>query len=167
VVDSGDKALQAAILTTLCNGDDVCSFVATRQDAEAYTPIHTVGNSLANDSNTQQVTKIVITDTQTQSDSIQVAAKAGGSIAKIVNVEISITYGHTWTDTHTFTQEIDLNVPPHSVGTIYAQQPVYRVYGDFTIEYLGQTFVLKDVYFDTPDGSRNGKYEVKVTPLDT
>ena len=59
-------------------------------------------------------------------------------------------------------------VPPQSLGTIYAEQPVYRVWGDFVVKVGNTTYDLKNVYFESPrldNQPPGGAYSIEITPL--
>ena len=164
----------AALLKTYCADGKVaeCSFQVTRQDDKALGARHQVGGALINPSTEKQSTTISVSDTVSESDSVNVSAKLSGGIltklASLINVEITAAYGHTWTKTHTFTQSVTMTVPPQHIGTIYATQPVYRSWGDFTVKVGKTTHHLKNVYFDTPrdDGrAPSGGYVTDTQPI--
>lgn len=164
----------ARLLKSYCADGKVatCSFKVTRQDDRAIGNRHQVGNALINPSDEKQSTSISVSDTVSESDSVNVSAKLSGGVltklASIINVEITAAYGHSWTNSHTFTQTVTMTVPPHHIGIIYAAQPVYRSWGDFTVKLGNTTYNLKDVYFDTPreDGlSPQGSYVTHTEPI--
>ncbi len=96
-------------------------------------------------------------------------ARVGRHTVRAVR-EAQIPFGgtaRTWTNTHTFTETITVKVPPGYQSQILAEQPVYRVFGDFQLLLPGDTaFVLRDTYFDTPDRNRDGIYTVTERSID-
>jgi YVTN family beta-propeller protein len=170
-VPASNAVLQAQIINAVCSEKSNCRFRATRQEL-TYSPSHIVGDVVINDSPLEQIYSVSIADQQSQTDSISVAVKVGGSvkfavkaIEATVNTEITTTYGHTWTKTYTFTRTETIKIPPYNSGTISAVQPVYRVHGDFTVNFDGRTFILRDVYFDTPNPNGTGYVTYSTKPL--
>jgi hypothetical protein len=43
--------------------------------------------------------------------------------------------------------------------------PVYRVYGDFTIVTTHSTFIIKDLWFESPDPTRGATWEIRDAPI--
>lgn len=162
---------QAKVLNTLCYEDSqaACSFTASRQ-IDTFGLEKALVSDLENESFSEVLVRsLTLSDTRTESDSVKVTVKVARSfLEKIVNLEISGEYGHTWTYTHTFTEQITIRQPPRTVGGVTSVQPVYRVFGDFTLE-LGDntTYILRDVYFDTPNPNLTGRYRVTERPLDS
>jgi Bacterial Ig domain len=165
-VGPDQSALQGAILKAACadGAKANCSFNATSQQAVQSTA-HPVGNAVENTTDTAASTTVSVTDTVSESDSVSISAKVSAKLTDIVNVEISATYGHTWTKTNTFQQSVTVPVPPHSVSTITARQPVYRVTGDFTVQVGNTTYHLTGVTFDTPNPDGQGAYTIVNAPL--
>ena len=87
---------------------------------------------------------------------------------KVVNAELSMAYGHTWTNTRTFTEQYTVTVPPCYESRVIAEQPLWRAYGTFTIMAGNTTLNLTNVYVDTPNTDSNafGQYTVVTTPID-
>jgi hypothetical protein len=121
--------------------------------------------AVRNTTNQEQSYSITVQDQQTYADSITVSAKAAFKVAEIVNVELTATYGHTWTQSHTFTQQLNIKVPAQYESFIYAEQPIFRVYGDFTLQLGNTKWILRNVYFDTPNPNGQGAYEIRERPL--
>ncbi|WP_163803874.1 beta-propeller fold lactonase family protein [Mycolicibacterium anyangense] len=166
----GQAQDQAKVLNSLCYQDSkaTCTFKADRQ-IDTFGLEKAIVNDLVNESRTEVLVRaLALSDTRSESDSVKVTAKLSRSfLEKIVNLEISAEYGHTWTYTHTFTETITIRQPPRTIGGVQAQQAVYRVYGDFTLKMGNTTFTLRDVYFDTPNPNITGRYRVTEEPLDT
>jgi Bacterial Ig domain len=150
-VAATDTAKQASILG-LCGGPASCSFAPTSQ-AQLYTPKRHI-TTILNTSGASIVDSQTYTDTFTESDSVSATAKLSGSIAKIVNAEISATYGHTWTKTRVESSTRTVTVPARTSVVVSVEQPIYRVTGTFTVSMGNTTWTLPGVYFDSPDPTR-------------
>ncbi|MGV0791753.1 hypothetical protein [Mycolicibacterium sp. XJ1819] len=165
VTISGDQSrLQSAILASLCRGNNFCNFEITRQE-NAFTPAHPVGNAVRNPGDGVVHSSDTYVDTESQTTSISVTAKVGVNISSMVNTAIAATYGHSWTETHTFKQKVEFDVQPWQEAWVTAEQPVYRVHGNFTVEFWGTTFHLHDAVFDTPNPNEAGVYTVHRKPI--
>ncbi|SBS78763.1 exported hypothetical protein [uncultured Mycobacterium sp.] len=167
-IPASNAQQQADILNAFCGESDgpamSCAFTPTRQ-IDATSDPHPVGNSVSNDTTSPLTTKIYVQDSISQSDSVTITTKVGWKISDIINAEITAAYGHTWTSTHTFTQELDVEIQPGETVQVIGTAPVLRVYGDFTVEVGDTTFILKDVYFDSPNPDGSGNYHaVLVSP---
>lgn len=152
---------QSQILNKLCFDGSLaasCRFESSRQ-VKTFGVEHEIV-SVANETSQEQSFDQRISDTVAQTDSLSVTGKAAVKIADIVNAEINTTYGHTWSSTHVFETTLHVKVPANTRATIYGQQPVNRVYGDFTLQMGNTKFITRDVYFDSPDPSGNGRYRI-------
>ncbi|OAN39458.1 Ig-like domain-containing protein [Mycolicibacterium iranicum] len=167
-IPAGQGQKQAEVLNQLCydGGLASCSFTPKKQEND-FTPDHQVGNSVTNTTNAKVTYTISSSDTQTYSDSVQVSAKVAAKLGPIINAELSATYGHTWQTSHTFTQTIQVEVLPGTTFWIEARQPIFRVYGDLVLRAGNTTWILRDVYFESPNPNGNGNWQVLCSPSDT
>lgn len=163
---------QAELLSAFCRQGSLgsCGFKVNGAEQKLLSDPHQVGNTVVNlATNPEKITKtLTLADTVTNSDSVTVSAKVSiAFLDKIVNTEISQAYGHTWTNSHTFTESYTVTVPPGYESSVYAQQPILRAYGTFTIVAGNTTLNLVNIYVDTPDTDPNasGRYTVSTTPL--
>lgn len=159
---AGQGQKQADIRNKVCNGDAPaqCTFTSKRYE-RTYTGRLEIFRYTA-DSTPVKVTRKLST-TQGTSNSIEISAKAGINIKKIVSAEISSKYSHGWTESATFGLDIEETVPAYTTKVFYSQNPVHRHNGDFTVRLGNTTWVLKDVYFDQPDKDRQpnqGSYNI-------
>jgi hypothetical protein len=72
------------------------------------------------------------------------------------------TWGTSITNTATNTSTTTTTVPPGDTVFIYTETPVYRFYGDWSVVYGNTTYILNDVWFDSPY-SANGSYPFYVS----
>ena len=166
-----DAQEQAQFLDALCREKSLgtCTFKTTRQVAAETSP-HYVGGRVTNPVNAPApvTTTVIVTDAVTNTDSVTVTSKVSiAFLDKLVNAELTQAYGHTWTQTHTFSQSIGVSVPPGYRSGVEATQPLSRAYGDFTITFGNTTLTLKDVYFDTPNPAGVSDYHVIYEQLPT
>jgi hypothetical protein len=80
-------------------------------------------------------------------------------------VGISATCGHEWSTSHTFKTEYSHPVAPRSIGEIDGAAPVIRDTGDFKVTAGNTTWLLHDVYFDTPDPDAGPAYRYTQKPI--
>lgn len=169
-LSSTDANKVASVLPAICyDGSDAsCSYKA-KSEVSGFTPSHPVGASVANETEKSTTYSIAISDQVSQTDNVSVSAKfSGGQLAKlasIINVEITATYGHSWTNTHTFTQTLNVPVDPGYVSQVYASEPVWKVTGDFVITLGNSTYKLTDATFDTPNPNGVPAYVISTKPI--
>jgi hypothetical protein len=153
------KEAQAQVLKQLCDaGAASCNFTLTKEDPNAYTPEHQVGNSVKNRGNKTDKTDLEWDDTVDVTDSYEVGAKVGVNILEMVDAEVSAKYGHDVTKSHEFKQTLELDVDPGWMGWVTDVAPVIRDTGDFMVKLGNTTWNLTGVYFDSPDPNRNGTF---------
>jgi hypothetical protein len=169
-LDAADSAKIAAVLSGICNDSSQasCSYNATSQVA-GFTGVRTIGIPVTNETSIPTTYSIAIADQVSQTDSVGISVKlSGGALAKlasIINVEITTNYGHSWTNTHTFTQTINVPVRAGYTAWIEGSAPVWRVTGDFTIKLGNSTYQLNGATFDTPNPNGIGSYVIKDRPI--
>ena len=172
-------AEQFQTLKDLCNQSNsatvTCSFNPTRRqpapgDPPLRAPARIVGHATANCFDTPQISKRLYEDTFGQENSVELAVgshfeidyavgKAGGSI--------EWNYGHKWTTEHKFSEEEELDIDPGHLGWVTDEAPIIRDTGDYTLQLGNTTWILRGVYFDSPDPNGSGifaKDTRKLTP---
>lgn len=161
--------IQAATLKQLCtdNNTATCTFSPTKEE-HIRTSEHQVGGSVSNeDGPNDSTTTVLSSDAVDVTDSYEAGLTVGGKILGLVDVEVSAKYGHATTHSHTFQQEVTLDVPKGYVGWITDRAPVIRDTGNFTVTLGNTTWNLQGVYFDSPDPDGNGAFAVhnkKIVP---
>jgi hypothetical protein len=165
-VPASDAQAQANVLAQQCvNGNaSTCQFTPTGE-TEFDSPAHQVGRALINNTSEEQNTTIGGSDTVGSSNSVDVGTEVGGKIAGLVSVKVSANYSHAWEQSHTFEQTVQINCKASSKCWLSAVQPMYRDTGNFTLTLGNTTWNLPGVYFDSPDPSGDGAYEVNETSL--
>lgn len=165
-IGPGKGQEQAKVLNGLCyeGSDASCVFTATSQE-DIYTDRKQFGSAVRNHGTTEMVRSITVSETVTYTNSIQISAKASAKVFNLVNLELSATFGHTWTRSETFTEALQIRIPPGYESRIYSESPLYRDYGDFTLVMGNTTWILHDVYFDSPNPTGNPVYDVVDRPI--
>lgn len=169
-LDAADADRIAAVLPGLCadGSDAACSFIAISEVA-GRSPVRTVGVPVSNETSIATSYSIAIADQVSQSDTVGVSVKlSGGGLAKlasIINLEITASYSHTWVNTKTFTQTMNVPVGAGRTAWIEGSVPVWKVTGDFTVKLGNSVAYLNGGTFDTPDPNGVGSYVIKDKPL--
>lgn len=148
--------LAGDLLARFCaNGKVVgCNFEATGNVATLGNE-HTFGASRSNEPNapTNVTGSSSYGYTVSESDNVSIAVKASGgaltNLLSIINLEITGTYGHTWTKTENFTETVNYNVPPGWTQTYYVADPVWRVTGNFRVTVGNVTMIVDNARFET------------------
>lgn len=167
VIGPDQAQTQARIIEALCKdgGKASCDF-KPESETRALSEPRNVASPIINRGVNPIKRTLKLIDVVSQTDSLNITAKASFSnLTKTINAEISTAYGHTWTNTKTFEEDIEVTTPPGYTTTITARQPVFRVTGTFTVVVDDTTFTLTGVQFDSPDTKANfGSYEIIDTP---
>jgi hypothetical protein len=157
-----DAQQQADILRELCTASDVatCKFDPT-DEKKLLGPMHLVGDPVNNCTDGMVDDRVTRSDTVGQSDSVGVETTVtgeGGFIFEKASIAVTAKYGHEWTKTHTFSQDLLLHVKPGDLAWVTSAPPIYRDYGDFTLTLGNTTWTLRHVYFDTPIPDGNAEF---------
>jgi hypothetical protein len=154
------KQAQAQVLNQLCKaGAASCNFTLTKEEREAWSPEHQVGNTVVNHGNNPSKIDLEWDDAFDVKDSYEVGAEVGVNILELVDAKVSAKYGHEVTKSHEFKQTLDLPLDPGYKGWVTDIAPVIRDTGDFTVKLGGTTWNLTGVYFESPDPTRNGEFQ--------
>lgn len=164
-IPAGQGQAQAKILEQYCQlGNATCEFTPKKHE-NVLGPRRVVGNMVYNNMPDSQNTTITVSDTVGSTDSLQIAASVKVSIMKIVEATVSTTYGHTWTNSHTFTQAEQLSIRPYYKAWLEAAEPMNRYTGDFVVTMGNTTWNLQDVFFDSPNPNGAGSYIKQTAPM--
>ncbi|PND58205.1 hypothetical protein CRM90_09540 [Mycobacterium sp. ENV421] len=167
---AADAAKIAAVLPNVCYDGSIanCTFTA-KSEVKGFSPVRTVGTPVSNTTSTPTTYSIAIADQVSQSDTVGLSVKlSGGGLAKlasIINIEITANYSHTWVQTHTFTQTMNVPVAPGKTAWIEGSVPVWNVTGDFTIKLGNSTYQLDGATFSTPNPNEPGSYVIRDKPI--
>ena len=151
---------QADVLRTLCTRKNIdtdvvkCGFGPTA--SETYGPLHVVGTPFANCTSGQQTGMVKFSERVGVTDNLGI--ERGPSTEPIFErAEAGAKYidpDFRWKDEHTFKGEESVSIPAGFVGWLLAGYPLLRHTGDFRLHIGNTTWVLPDVYFETPDPGR-------------
>ncbi|PRC41296.1 hypothetical protein C6A85_000000116360 [Mycobacterium sp. ITM-2017-0098] len=164
-IPAGQGQKQAEALNLLCKGDTpaTCSFEVKQQDKTAYAAQQEVWSVRTAETKTD--VKRTVEFSNSTSHSVEIGAKAGVTIKKIVELEISAKYTAKLEETVKNSTTIESSVPPWTHKVLLAEQAVTRYTGDFTVKLGNTTYYLRDVYFDVPDSTRAVRYREVSTPV--
>ncbi|GAY16200.1 Ig-like domain-containing protein [Mycobacterium sp. shizuoka-1] len=146
---------QTKVLESLC-GDakpGTCAFKATGE-TQTYTVPTTPYGSYSNRTDQQQRWEVTVKVVETHTNSLAVGAKLSVKLISIINAELNATYTHTWTRTETVQQTYKITVKPDAKVTLTVREPMFRDFGDFTVQLGNTTWLIRGVYFDSPDPNR-------------
>ncbi|CAN5470129.1 hypothetical protein BH11ACT7_BH11ACT7_06350 [soil metagenome] len=152
-------------LLSLCREGSraVCDFTPTRQEKTWGTAFELT--QVINGGTGPITQEISETRSASQTDSVEISAEASSKLSDLLNLKIAAKYGHSWTKSQTFGYKLTVPVPAQSAVSIWARNPVDRVYGTFTIQMGNTKWTVDGIYFDTPDASRIPSMEIKpLTP---
>jgi len=157
---------QADLLNQLAESKWVnTSFTPKSFDDTAWTDWKLAASPVLNTSPSPVTTTITATVTQSTTTTLKLSASIKLKIAKIVEISVTGEYSEAWTDTYTFSQSVGVTAQPGQKVFIETREPVKRVIGDFTVQMGNTTWILKDVYFDSPDPDRYMEYKVGTTQI--
>ncbi|WP_147292033.1 hypothetical protein [Mycolicibacterium aichiense] len=167
VIGPDQAATQARIIEALCKDGGIgkCEF-KPETESEGLSAPKNVASPIINRGQNPIKRTLKLIDVRSQTDSLNITAKASFSnLTKTINAEIQTAYGHTWTFTKTFEEDIEVTTPPGYTTTVTTRQPVWQVTGTFTVIVDDSTFTLTGVQFNTPIKQDDfGSYEVTDTP---
>ncbi|WP_165774238.1 beta-propeller fold lactonase family protein [Mycolicibacterium sphagni] len=156
---SADAQQISQTLKDLCDNNALgtCDFTAdpNRQQVLLSKP-KIVGAIIYNNTGSPETVSSSYSAAKSQTNSISFEFSANFTVIKDkINLGIKATYGHVWTNTYTFTQTVTYQLQPSQWGWVDAEVPVYRDWGNFTIDLGNTTWNITNVYFDSPDDSGN------------
>jgi hypothetical protein len=166
---------QLEVLRALCSKANElikCKFDPKRRDREAFGSPHLVGGVIPNCTEKEVLHKVKTKDKEIASNSYGISYTAETEFKfpfGAVKLALEQKYEHEWGTEHEFEHALDVPIPPGYRGWIEGRNPVIRDTGEFILEVGHTTWKLHDVYFDSPDPTREGALvwvprEEKMTP---
>jgi hypothetical protein len=166
IIPSGQGQEQADLLNQLAESKWVnSSFTPKSFDDTAWTDWKLAASPVLNESTSPVDKTITVTTTQSTTTTLKLSASVRAKVFEVVNITVSAEYSEAWTDTYTFSESVKFTAQPGEKAFIETRQPVKRVIGDYTVQMGNTTWILKDVYFDSPDPDRYMEYKVKTTQI--
>jgi hypothetical protein len=169
VVTAGpdDPIRQAELLHRLCpdGGRFSCNFVTGLKPEETvFKNRHLIGlmNNAGSGTLSWESSK---TETLSETTSVTAGLELSGTLAKLINLKISGSYRHDWTSTISITTKWSYGIQPYTRLKVYASDPYYRVWGDFTIRAGNTTYQIVDAYFDTPTNAVAAELDVETEAI--
>jgi hypothetical protein len=157
---------QADVLNQLAESKWVnSSFTPKSFDDTVWTDWKLAASPVLNTSTSPVTTTITATVTQSTTTTLKLSASIKANVFEVVDISVAAEYSEAWTDTYTFSQSVGVTAQPGEKVFIETREPVKRVIGDYTVQMGNTTWILKDVYFDSPDPDRYMEYKVITTPI--
>jgi len=165
-IPSGQGQEQADLLNQLAQSKWVnSSFTPKSFDDTVWTDWKLAASPVLNESTSPVDKTITVTTTQSTTTTLKLSSSIKTSVFKVVEISVAAEYSEAWTDTYTFSESVKFTAQPGEKAFIETRQPVKRVIGDYTVQMGNTTWILKDVYFDSPDPDRFMEYKVKTTQI--
>ena len=119
--------------------------------AQGFSPY--TNNTQDNSTNTYTVSQ---TTSKTDSSQYSVSVKASaqfklGLLTATAESSATQTWGTATANALTYTQSTTQTVRPGYTLYLYTETPVYRFYGDWSVVYGNTTYILNNVWFDSPN----------------
>jgi hypothetical protein len=171
VVPKAELQEQARILKALCDAAHKCKFeVTSPEEVKTMSQGRFFGNAVSNCGpfgSKDVTTTLAAKQTLTISTSVGVELSTETEIAGAFKIGIKAHYDKTREESHEFSQDVGVSVEPHYIAYVLMSQPVIRDTGNFTLQLGNTKWVLKEVYFDSPDPSpeRHGSYDPQFKKL--
>lgn len=160
-VPAAQAQQQSDVLQNLV-ADDLsnATFYTKSQPTIGYTnPLKVLGfspytnNTQDNSTNTYTVSQTTSkTDSSSYNVSVKVTEEAKlGLLTSKAELGAQYTWGTTTANSLTYTQAVTQTIRPGYTIYLYTETPVYRYYGDWSVVYGNTTYILNDVWFDSPN----------------
>ena len=117
------------------------------QGFEPYT------NNTQDDSTNTYTVSQTTTKTNSTDFSVETSVSGAGALGELgveASETITKTYGTEQESSVTYQQDVTQTVEPGYTLYLYTQTPVQRFYGDWKVTYGNTTYILDDVWYDTP-----------------
>jgi hypothetical protein len=165
-IPSGQGQDQADVLNQLAESKWVnTSFTPKSFVDTVFTDWKLASSSVSNNTTSPVTTTITVTTTQSTTTTLKLSASIKAHVFEVVEISVTAEASEAWTDTYTFSQSITVTAQPGQKASIESRDPVKRVIGDYTVQMGNTTWILKDVYFDSPDPDRRSEYNVITTQI--
>lgn len=167
-VPASDAQKEADLLNRYCadGGPADCNFSANKEENTTL-PGKPWGKAVANNTDQKVSTTLAVSHTVSNEDLVEGGFKIGAKLSEKINAEVWAKYSHTWTNSTTYSQSVQIDVAPHREAWVEEAIPVIRFTGDFNVRIGNTTWKLHDIKLDTPDDTAAGQtvYTVKDKPL--
>jgi hypothetical protein len=165
-IPSGQGQEQADLLNQLAQSKWVnSSFTPKSFDDTVWTDWKLAANPVLNNTPSPLTTTITATVTQSTTTTLKLSASIKAKVFEVVEITVAAEYSEAWTDTYTFSQSVGVTAQPGEKVFLETREPVKRVIGDYTVQMGNTTWILKDVYFDSPDPDRYMEYKATTTQI--
>ena len=162
-----DKDTQARLLNDACKGDDAvdnCFYTPTSVEYITDDP-RPYGDPVANPYDSKMSMDVTSKHTVEASNSVGVKFTSELTLWKIWSNSLSISYQHTWTDSRTFSQSVDVDVPPHTEYWFTIAASLNRVTGDFLVRANGKVYRIENATVVLPDAQKSATIRGNKAPF--
>lgn len=152
-----DKDTQSRLLNDACKGDDAennCFYTPKSVEFITDTP-KPYGNPVANPYDTRLTMEVKSEHVVETSDTVGVKFTSKLTLWKIWENSLSVNYDHTWTDSRSFSQSENADVPPHTEYWFTIAASLNRVTGDFLVRANGKVFRIENATVVLPDKDKS------------
>lgn len=160
-VGAGERQAQADSLRHFCEPGNAaeCKFEPTSEEFLSglkrgqlgVEPHDVLGAVVYNSTDHVEAHKTVkVEDTDGWSNTLGVELEASFKLGKAVELGIKGKYEHEWHHDHTFSDELTVTIPEHSVVWITSVSPIVHYRGTMIVKLGNTTWTLPDVGFNFP-----------------
>lgn len=152
-----DKDTQARLLNDVCKGDTAdqdCFYTPKSVEYISDDP-KPYGAPVANPYDTHLSTKVESAHVVGTSNTVGVEFSTKLTLWKIWENSLKLSYEHTWTDSRSFSQSVEAEIPPHTLYWFTIAPALNRVTGDFLVRTGGKVFRIENAVVVLPDAEKD------------
>ncbi|WP_369355284.1 hypothetical protein [Streptomyces sp. cg2] len=123
------------LMADCASGTGKCTFNDPVVKAAYLGNYHQVSNTLYNCSTSPATQSMDWSDSVGSTDTVDASITAGGKIAGIVDLSVTMKYGHSWSTEHREGGSLGMTVRPGEVGWISRAQAMRQVFGTWQTHY--------------------------------
>ncbi|MET7638484.1 hypothetical protein [Streptomyces sp. NPDC005438] len=117
------------------DGTDKCEFHPDGPPEEFMGDAHQVGDEAFNCTADPQRSTVGWSDTTEESNSVGVSLSAEYGFAEVFKVSIEVSYNHTWSSSHTESEQTNVDVRPGEVGWVTREAKMQKVSGRYEMHF--------------------------------
>ncbi|MCU1573303.1 MAG: hypothetical protein JWO93_1385 [Micrococcaceae bacterium] len=152
-----DKDTQARLLNDACKGDNAeqnCFYTAKSVEYITDSP-RPYGDPVANPYDSRLTMNVKSEHVVGTSTTVGVEFTSTLTLWKIWENSLKLSYQHTWTDSRSFSQSEDADVPPHTIYWFTIAAALDRVTGDFVVRANGKAYLIENATVVLPDAQKS------------
>ncbi|BCT74386.1 hypothetical protein SCMU_02280 [Sinomonas cyclohexanicum] len=152
-----DKDTQARLLNDACKGENAeqnCFYTPKSVEFITDSP-KPYGAPVANPYDSKMTMGVKSEHVVGTSNTVGVEFSTTLTLWKIWENSLKVSYQHTWTDSRSFSQSVDVDVPPHTEYWFTIAASLDRVTGDFLVRANGKVFRIENATVVLPDKEKS------------